>query len=158
MLSLSSAAIQTYSTNCTTPGVGQSSCDERPNFAINYFDLDEGTALEAANVTYDGYITQGAFYNQTICISSTEFCSIGNDIFFVADVIASNDWNYFSPATAGIIGLARGSPIWNILTSDTLVDYYYTIQFSNNTDWTFAQADYRTPVVGNSICIGLGVG
>jgi hypothetical protein len=123
--------------------------------------LAKGTALEAANVTLDGYTTQGSFYNQTICINSssvTVLCSTGNEVFFAADIIATNDWNYFSPATAGIIGLARGSPIWNLISNDLTGGYYYAIQFSNSTDWTFAQADYVTPVVGNSISLGLGTG
>jgi hypothetical protein len=130
MLSLSAAVVQTYSTNCTTPGLGSVSCDVKPNFAINYFDLDKGTALEAANVTLDGYTTQGAFYNQTICIDSTSatvLCSTGNEAFFVADIIATNDWNYYSPATAGIIGIASGSPVWNLLSNDLTGGYYYAI-------------------------------
>ena len=70
MLSLTSSLVQAYSTNCSTPGVGSSNCSESPNFAINYFDLSTGTALEAANITLDGYTTNGDFYNQTICVQN----------------------------------------------------------------------------------------
>jgi len=57
MLSLSQAVVQAYSTNCTTPGVGQASCSEKPNFATNYFNLSDSTYLDTANVTLDGYTT-----------------------------------------------------------------------------------------------------
>lgn len=160
MLSLSQAVVQAYSTNCTTPGVGQASCSEKPNFATNYFNLSDSTYLDTANVTLDGYTTQGYFVNQTICIlaATPAWCSDGNEIFFVADTIVSNDWNYESPATAGILGLASGSPVWNLLSNDLTAGYYYSLQFANNTDWTFAQTNYTATVEGNSLTLGLGAG
>ena len=90
MVSLTSSIVQAYSTNCSTVGIGQSSCSDSPNFAINYFDLSQGTALEAANVTLDGYTTNGDFYNQTICVqnqSLSSACTTQNQTFFVADLL-----------------------------------------------------------------------
>jgi hypothetical protein len=82
-------------------------------------------------VTQNGYTTQGAFYNDSICMypNKQPFCSVGYDVFFVADTIVSNDWNYGSLASAGMIGLARGSPIWSIFFNSSTTDYHYQITF-----------------------------
>lgn len=141
-------------------GLGGNSCVEQPNFATNYFKMEDALALENANVTQDGYTTYGAFYNQSICVTTTTFvgplCSEGNEPFFVADTIYSNNWNYDSPATAGMIGLAFGSSFWNILSDSLDQGYWYQIQFSNVTDWTFANPNYQPQSTGNSIEFGSG--
>jgi hypothetical protein len=54
----------------------------------------------------------------------------------------SNDWNYGSLASAGMIGLARGSPVWSIFFNTTATGYFYQITYLNGTNWTFADPNY----------------
>ncbi len=57
MLSTTSSLFQAYSTDCKTVGLGAKSCDVAPNYAINYYDLKNGTEIEPLNNTMDGYST-----------------------------------------------------------------------------------------------------
>jgi hypothetical protein len=98
LLSTTSSIFQAYSSNCMT--VDAQSCAAAPNYATNYFELSKGTEVEPLNSTVDGYSTQGFVFNQTICFSATEMpttqilCTPGNQAFFVADTLVSNNWNY----------------------------------------------------------------
>lgn len=157
MLSTTSQFISTFSTDCQTVGVGQVSCDTEPNFATNYFNMTTGAPLAAENVTIDGYVLQGYAFNQSICLASIStdyFCTYNDDLFFVANTLVSNDWNFASPSTAGIIGLGEGSPIWKMTGAGSDSEQLYYIQFSNVTDLTFADASYVPTYTGNSISIG----
>jgi hypothetical protein len=42
LFSFKSNVVQTYSTNCTTVGTGNSSCAAKPNYATNYWNMSEG--------------------------------------------------------------------------------------------------------------------
>ncbi len=58
LVSLTGNLIQAYSTNCTTPGFGASSCTAQPNFATNYFNTSSAIPIEPLNIAaYDGYGT-----------------------------------------------------------------------------------------------------
>jgi len=71
----------------------------------------------------------------------------------------SNDWNYGSLASAGMIGLARGSPIWNLFFDSSTTAYYYQINFFNNTNWSFVDPNYQNSTYGNnSLTLGSGIG
>lgn len=74
--------------------------------------------------------------------------------FYIADTLVSNDWNFGSPATAGIIGIGKGSPVWNWLDYDGSGEFHYSIQFTNNTDWTFADPTFVPKIAGNSLILG----
>jgi hypothetical protein len=58
-----------------------------------------------------------------------------------------------------MIGLARGSPIWNLFFESSTTDYYYQIVFQNSTDWTFADPNYQNSTYGgNNLTLGSGIG
>lgn len=90
--------------------------------------------------------------------SNNFLCSASNEDFLVTDVIVSNDWNFAEPAKAGIIGLGYSSPIWNLIdvpnSNGTLS---YSTQFSNATDWTFADPEYKPVSTGNSLTLTAGI-
>lgn len=49
------------------------------------------------NVTQDGYQSQGYLYKQAICIgedAAVGECSIGDENFYVGDILEFNNWNY----------------------------------------------------------------
>lgn len=124
--------------------------------------MNQAMPIEAYNATQNGYTTRGAFFNDSICFSyeksnTAVWCSVGNDVFFVADTIVSNDWNYGSPASAGMIGLARGSPVWSILFNTTATGYFYQVNYLNGTNWTFADPNYLIQTSGrNYLRLGSG--
>jgi hypothetical protein len=94
-----------------------------------------------------------------VCLPSAKYdylCSIENENFFVTDVLVSNDWNFASPAKAGIIGIAPGSPVWNSIDVNNTGILAYSTQFSNVTDWTFADPNYTPVSTGNSLTLTAG--
>jgi hypothetical protein len=122
-----------------------------------YFDMSITEYVSQANITQDGYVTQGYHYKQSICIGEDAVsgeCSIGNEDFFVGDILQFNNWNYESQSHAGIIGLGRTSPVWNFVNVEGDLDNYVTVEFSNVTDWTFANSSYTNSTYGNKLTLG----
>lgn len=154
---MTSSIVQVWTTNCTTnTGTGSSSCAGYPDYATPYFDMDLILYNNfEANNTQDGYVTESfGYYESVICIDADmpNFCT-SNSLIYASDHITQNNWNYGSSATAGIIGLGTSSPVW---AGIDLVDnkQIYCVQFSNNTDWTFADSTYAPVTEGNSISLG----
>ncbi len=78
------------------------------------------------NTTQNNFTLANTYCNQT-------------DLLAVVS-ISSDNWNYASPATAGIIGIASGSSIWPLFNINTTNPFYYSVQFQNVTDWSFMNA------------------
>lgn len=57
------------------------------------------------------------------------FCTIdaSASLFYVADQIIYNDWNFNVPAQAGSVGLGAGSPLYAIANAGATTSYY--VQF-----------------------------
>jgi hypothetical protein len=69
-------------------------------------------------------------------IDTKYFCTIENQLFYAADTVYWNDWNYGSKAGAGTFGMGRNSPVWEIVGNapTKLFDVYLT----NFNNWSWA--------------------
>lgn len=156
MVSMTAGFVQTFTKDCQTVGLGSTACSSYPNYATNYFNTSTAYAIEAVNLTADGYVLESVALKQSVCLGYTntsKFCSIENEVFIATDVLKSNDWNFGSPAYAGIIGLAPSSAVWNFVDVNNTGMFTYQTQFTNNNNWTFAEPHYTVRSANNTITL-----
>jgi hypothetical protein len=123
------------------------SCEEQPNYAVNYFNASqyyvEGETANYTSADYGGYVTSGYVFQAGLCMAASgvsAFCSTDNVQFFSANQISGNSWNYLQSAGSGTFGFGNNSPVWSIIGSPTtkMFDVYLT----NFNAWTWADPTY----------------
>jgi len=155
--------VQTYSLDCSTDietkwRTFSSSCENYPTLAENYFNstgyFEESDNTEQT-LLYGGLNATGYVYQAAVCFATsfeTNFCTIENNNIFSIDKINSDNWNMYSPISAGTIGLGIYSPAWQIIGSPDTKEF--DVQLTNFVDWTFADSSWAQVNSANEINFG----
>lgn len=101
-------------------------CDIGPAFVVPYFNTSDYVSNFTADGTYDGYTTMGSVYNVSVCVKTNidqYFCTIEDELVYVAETITSNDWNRGVDGGAGSVGFGNNSPVWAIVGSPTIKQF-----------------------------------
>lgn len=69
------------------------------------------------------------------------FCTTGNALFYAADSVYDNNWNYGSSAAAGTFGFGRTSPVWDIVGNPPTKEF--DVYMANFNDWTWADSTWE---------------
>lgn len=75
-----------------------------------------------------GYNTSGLVFNSSVCFNNVEYksqtiktpiCNVEPFELFSASSVYSDNWNQYTKAYAGIVGLSYNSTIWSIIDYPT---------------------------------------
>jgi hypothetical protein len=145
-INLNIGAIATFAANCTNANTGQSSALS-PFYTTNYFNTTYVTNYGQYNETWDGYNTTGFAAYTEVCMAYSganswqtgpTFCTIGENEIYVVSTIYKDTWNLYNNASAGVIGLGVGSPLWNIQNLESQSGYiFYALELTNYHDWSW---------------------
>lgn len=167
-INLNIGAIATFAANCTNAGTNQSSALS-PFYTTNYFNQTYVTNYGQFTETFDGYNASGNAAYTTVCMAydganswqtGPTFCVLGESEIFVVSSVYKDTWNLHNIASAGIVGLGVGSPIWNINWLELLEGYiWYTLELTNYHDWSWlntasAAQNWTQSVTASTITTG----
>jgi hypothetical protein len=139
--------LQTFDLNCDMQLSGRmwgTSCSEGPVLADPYFNSTMYAGEALTGITYAGYRSSGMQYNSTVCVGVEDvdyFCLNDQHEFYSIEAVLSDNWNYWSNASAGVFGMGRGSAIWEIIGSPETIKF--DIYLTNYVDWSFTSPDYE---------------
>lgn len=80
------------------------------------------------------------------------FCTTSNQLFYSADSVYSDNWNYYQNAASGTFGLGKNSPIWEIIGSPSTK--IYDIYMANYNGWSFADPTYVAHTLNSVMNLG----
>jgi hypothetical protein len=69
------------------------------------------------------------------------FCTNSPALFYSADSVYDNHWNYGTAAGSGTMGFGKNSPVWEIIGSPS-AGRYYDIDMACFNQWTFADPSW----------------
>jgi len=74
-------------------GIGGKPCSNYPDYATDYWNTSNGIPLGEETFSDNGYTYNGQYYNLAVCLNAEgvlRFCSLENEIVFVANYITAN--------------------------------------------------------------------
>lgn len=97
-----------------------------------------------------GYNTSGLLFNSSICFNDAErsgftspipLCTVENAQVYSVSSIYSDNWNQYTAAGAGILGLGYNSSVWQLIGNPT--NRNFAIWLSNFTDYSWYSSNYN---------------